>query len=156
MKKILIISFLIINILLVNINISYAAMPITKSEVLPNAVLIIPPNQTRYDVGENLNLDGLKITAVYDNNIIKEIKNGYTVKGYNKNKEGVQTVTISYKGFSRSYKVRVGNISYDVKKEGKLPQTGNVPYIQTGLYVLISLLSLVLIYLVYKSFKYRK
>lgn len=130
--------------------------PNIKSEVLPNTVLIIPPTQTIYDIGENLNLDGLKITAVYDDNIIKEIKNGYTVKGYNKNKEGIQTVTISYEGFSRSYEVKVGDVSYRVDKEGKLPQTGNFPYLQTGLYVLISLLSLILISLVYKSFKYRK
>lgn len=74
-------------------------------------VLIIPPTKTNYDVGEKLDLTGLKIMAIYPNNTIKEVTKGYTVKGYNKNKAGLQTVTISYEGFSRSYNVKVENAS---------------------------------------------
>ena len=74
-------------------------------------VLIIPPTKTKYNVGEKLNLDGLKITAIYVNNKIEEVTKGYTVTGYNRNKEGKQTVKISYKSFSTTYQVKVVNVS---------------------------------------------
>ena len=114
-------------------------------------VLIIPPTKTKYDVGENLDLDGLTITAVYDNDKIEQIdikKNNkdYKVTGFNKNKEGFQTVTISYKGFSRSYEVKVGNSSsIDINETGKLPQTGDFSVLKYALYTLITILSSILV-----------
>ncbi len=87
-------------------------------------VLIIPPSKTNYNVGEKLDLTGLKITVIYPNNTIKEITKDYTIKGYSKNKSGLQTVTISYKGFSRSYNVRVRNTSTgDFSSSNTTPNT---------------------------------
>lgn len=120
-------------------------------------VLIIPPVQTKYDVGEKLNLEGLAVTAVYDNGTVEEITKGYKVTGYNKNKEGKQTVTISYQGFSRKYTVKVGNSNVeieDVENNEKLPQTGDFFDIKDGLYLTVGILSLALIYMVFKIVKY--
>jgi len=174
MKKFLIINFLIFifstilfcnNILASDSNILLNEDEFSNSilnqeeafKLIPENVLIIPPKKTRYDVGEKLDLDGLKITAVYANNKIEEVTKGYTVTGYNKNKAGIQTVTISYKGFSRSYNVNVGNVSnVDLDKTEKLPQTGDFFDLVDGLYLLVGILSMALIYIVYKSIKCSK
>jgi hypothetical protein len=55
------------------------------------------PNKVLYEIGERLNLDGLAVTAVYHNNTRKEIPAGsVTTGGFNSEKSGVVTVTVSY------------------------------------------------------------
>ena len=128
----------------------------TAKRFLQN-VVIVPPAKTRYNVGEKLDLTGLKITAIYDNQEIEDIEKGYKITGYNKNKKGIQTVTISYGNFSRSYKVNVGNVSsVNLDKTEKLPQTGDFFDLVDGLYLLIGILSIALISIVYKSVKNKK
>lgn len=70
-------------------------------------VLIIPPTKVNYTKGEKLDLTGLNITVVYSDNTIEKIEGNNLVKGYNKNKLGEQTLTISYKGFTRNYEIQV-------------------------------------------------
>lgn len=118
-------------------------------------VLIIPPSQTKYDVGEKLNTEGIKITVIYEDGSIEEVSKGYTIKGYNKNKAGKQTLTINYKGHTTTYDVKVGNVSsIDVNETGKLPQTGDFLDFKDILYICCAVLSIVLIFIVFKSVKY--
>lgn len=133
----------------------------TSTNISIKEVLIVPPAKNKYKVGENLDLTGLAITAIYDNNKIEQVdinknKKDYKVTGFNNNKEGKQTLTITYKGFSRSFNVQVGDTTYDVENEGKLPQTGDFSILKGGLYILIAILSSILIFIIYKSFKYNK
>ena len=78
-------------------------------------VLIIPPTKRIYKLGEEIDITGSKITAIYSDNTIEQIEgNSSLVKGYNKNKLGEQILTINYKGFKRVYEVEV------LKKEDRV------------------------------------
>ena len=139
-------------------NTSSITKPSTVPEIPPQNVLIIPPTKTIYKVGEKLDLSGLKITAIYANNKIEDVTTGYTVTGFYKNKEGLQDIKISYKGFSRTYEVRVGNSSTKVTPDEttKLPQTGDFFDFLDALYLIVGILSLTLIYIIFKTIKYSK
>lgn len=80
-------------------------------------VNIVPPSKVKYTKGEKLDLDGLNIIAIYNDNSVEMVKKGYTVSGYNKNKIGKQTITIKYAGYQRSYEVRVFEKSSQSSKE---------------------------------------
>ena len=174
MKKVLIITTLILIFLINCFNNIILATDLEKNTIILNTddsdlnnnsnvnpfkyikdVLIIPPSQTKYDVGEKLNTEGIKITVIYEDGSIEEISKGYTIKGYNKNKAGKQTLTINYKGHTTTYNVKVGNVSsIDVNETGKLPQTGDFLDFKDILYICCAVLSIVLIFIVFKSVKY--
>ncbi len=53
--------------------------------------------KTEYTVGDELDLSGIKLTAHWNNGTTSEVElKDITIEGYNKNKEGQQTVTLSY------------------------------------------------------------
>ncbi len=68
------------------------------------------PSKTTYAVGEDLNLGGMKVSAVYEDGTEKEI-NYYAVSGYDANTAGEQKITITYKGVSAELTVYVKNIA---------------------------------------------
>ena len=66
--------------------------------------------KTKYQQGEQLDLTGLVVTAVYSDGTTKEIpygEGGYTVSGYDANKVGKQTITITYGGKTAEFEVTV-------------------------------------------------
>lgn len=53
--------------------------------------------QTKYTVGDKLNLSGIKLTAVWTDGTTTELKlSDVEISGYDKNKAGEQTVSLSY------------------------------------------------------------
>lgn len=70
--------------------------------------------KTTYTQGEELDLSGLTVTAVYSDGSKVELKAGdYTVSGYDPNTAGEQTVTVTYGGKTAAFTVTV--------EEGKEP-----------------------------------
>lgn len=66
------------------------------------------PSKTTYLAGEALNLAGAKITVRYNNNTSEDIAvTSSMVSGYNADKVGSQTITVTYAGKSTSFKVTV-------------------------------------------------
>lgn len=68
---------------------------------------IIVPNKVEYFTGEELDLTGLVVTAVYYDGTIAEITDGYEVEMPDMIKPGSHTVTISYKEKQAVYTITV-------------------------------------------------
>lgn len=64
------------------------------------------PTKLTYIEGQELNLSGLKVKAYYDNDTNTSVTN-YSVSGYDKNKIGKQTITVTYNGKSATFTVTV-------------------------------------------------
>lgn len=67
------------------------------------------PLKTEYIWGEDLDLTGLEVYEVYADGTRKEITD-YTVDGYNKELDGEQTITVTYKGYTKTLKIKVVRI----------------------------------------------
>ena len=66
------------------------------------------PTKTEYTQGEELDLSGLVVTAVYSDGSKSEVKAGdYTVSGYDPDTAGEQTVTVTYGGKTAAFTVTV-------------------------------------------------
>ena len=69
---------------------------------------ITGPAKTEYVQGEELDLSGLAVTAVYSDGSKVELQAGdYTVSGYDLNMAGEQTVTVTYGGKTAAFTVTV-------------------------------------------------
>ena len=68
------------------------------------------PNKTTYVLGEALDTTGLAVSVSYDTGLTKEITS-YQISGYNPNKSGSQTITVSYKGISKTFDVYVKTLT---------------------------------------------
>ena len=83
------------------------------NEVIPVTLMGIEvktlPTKTAYQVGEELNLSGMALTASYSDGSTKDITDTaqFTVSGYDKNKEGNQTLTVTYEGKIAEFQVTV-------------------------------------------------
>lgn len=64
------------------------------------------PSKTEYFIGQELNLTGMLVYAMFDNGSRIEV-NDYNVSGFDSQNPGVQTVTIEYNGFSKDFEVIV-------------------------------------------------
>ncbi len=63
--------------------------------------------KTEFKVGEEFSTEGLKVKVNYKNGTSEEITTGFTVSKPDMNKEGEQTVTVTYKDISTSYKINI-------------------------------------------------
>ena len=71
-------------------------------------IKITGPTKTKYIQGEELDLSGLVVTAVYSDGSEVEIQvDDYTVSGYNSNVVGTQTITVTYEGKTATFSVTV-------------------------------------------------
>ena len=69
------------------------------------------PAKLAYEEGEELVTTGLTVFATYNDGSELELTAAdYTVTGYNPLKRGVQTVTVSYQGFTATFTVTVGTV----------------------------------------------
>ncbi|MCU6687080.1 family 78 glycoside hydrolase catalytic domain [Dorea acetigenes] len=76
--------------------------------VVVESITVTAPTKTEYTAGEELNLDGMKVTAKYSDDTTKDIAvTDCKVSGYDKNKTGEQTVTVTYEGKIATFKVTV-------------------------------------------------
>ena len=64
------------------------------------------PTQTKYVLGQNINTDGLVVKAKNNDGTYNVITPD-TIEGYNKNKVGVQTITVKYSDFETTFEVEV-------------------------------------------------
>ena len=92
-------------------NMTYT-ITIVKSEDEPEPTLdeirLTGPTKTEYTQGEELDLSGLVVTAVYSDGSKSEVKAGdYTVSGYDPDTAGEQTVTVTYGGKTAAFTVTV-------------------------------------------------
>lgn len=71
------------------------------------------PNKTHYYIGESLNLYGLQIQDNSNNTV-----NGYTISGFDSNKSGTQTLTVTYVTGYGTF-----TDTFDVTVENIIPQT---------------------------------
>lgn len=81
-------------------DVTVAEPQITKIE------LTSAPSITEYYVGQDLKTDGMVVTVTYEDEST-QATTAYTLSGYDKNKVGTQTVTVSYKGFTATFDVTV-------------------------------------------------
>ena len=93
-----------------------------KPDATVESITITTPTKTEYTEGEELDLDGMKVTAKYSDDTTKDIAvTDCEVTGYNKNEVGEQTVTVTYEGKTATFKVTV--------KEAEKPDETNLPYV---------------------------
>ncbi len=63
------------------------------------------PTKTTFNTGDELDTTGLELTLKYNNGTTATVDTGFTVSGYDTNTAGEQTITVSYEGFTATYKV---------------------------------------------------
>lgn len=85
---------------------------IADEDVEVTGILVTSPDKVTYIVGEELNLDGLTVTALYNNGTKKILPDGFTVDTSKFNSsvaaEGI-VITITYGKFNGSFVVKVVN-----------------------------------------------
>ena len=73
---------------------------VTEKTVVPEVTLesikLTPPQKLEYTVGEDLDLTGMVVTAVYSNGDEKDVTADAVLSDFNKDEEGVQTIQVSY------------------------------------------------------------
>ncbi|MBU9726215.1 bacterial Ig-like domain-containing protein [Diplocloster modestus] len=81
---------------------------VTPEKVLTSIRIDQNPGKMEYLIGEELNLDGLVVTAVYDDESEEPLAGGsYSVTGFDSDTEGTKTVTIQYKEQTAEFTVQV-------------------------------------------------
>ena len=77
---------------------------------LTGIVIASGPDKTTYVQGEDLDLTGLEVHAQYSDGrevVLSESEDGYTVAGYDPQKTGTQTITVTYLDYMASFTVEV-------------------------------------------------
>ena len=77
---------------------------------MDNIEIEVLPSKTSYYVGEDLDLSGIKVKAIYNDGTYEYIKD-YSIDGYSKNKVGKQMITVTYGGKETTFEVEVTEIS---------------------------------------------
>ena len=86
-----------------------------------SSIKVTPPTKTTYLEGQDLNTDGMVVTAVTSDNQRITVPAGYSVRGFNKTKLGKQTITVTYQGLSTEFEVNVNSVkSIELTKPTKL------------------------------------
>ena len=67
------------------------------------------PNKLTYMQGESLNTAGMELTLTFNNGTTQKVTSGFTTSGYDKNKVGKQTVTVTYQGKTAAFTVTVNS-----------------------------------------------
>ncbi len=77
-----------------------------SAKSLTGVTVSTKPKKLTYIEGQTLDLAGMVIKASYDNNTTSTVKE-YSVKGYDPNKIGKQTITVTYNGKTATFQVTV-------------------------------------------------
>ena len=73
-------------------------------KVLSGIEITSLPENTEYSVGQKLDDSGMIVHATYSNGT-KNIIDDYTISGYNSLKQGKQTVTVTYSGYTDTFDI---------------------------------------------------
>lgn len=85
------------------------------------SISVTPPTNLYNTVGNALDTKGMRVRAKMSGSSGEvEVTSGYTITGYNKDKVGEQTITVTYNGKSASFKVYVCPIKGDADNNGKV------------------------------------
>ncbi len=86
-----------------------------------NTSLVIqtPASKLHYMVGEAMDLTGLSLALSYKNGAVVLPVDNYTASGFDGNKPGKQTITLSARGFTASMEVNVFQRG-DINQDGKI------------------------------------
>lgn len=86
-------------------------MALLTVTVVPKSVtgiaIAAAPNKTSYTEGEPFNQSGLSIKVSYNDGKETTLSSGFSLSGYDANTVGVQSVLVTYKGFTTSFSVTV-------------------------------------------------
>ena len=90
--------------------------PIHGNETILYAIELSGKYQTEYKTGERWNTDGMLIAGLYTDGTSKNIPvSDVTFTGYNLNRRGVQTVTVTYGSIKTTYEIKVIHRDEEVK-----------------------------------------
>ena len=81
---------------------------------------VTPPTKTEYEVGEELSLTGMVVTAFYDDDTSKVVTN-YSVSGFDSSNPGSVTVTVTFENKSSSFDVTIKTPVVPPTPEEKIP-----------------------------------
>jgi len=73
---------------------------------LESIEITTPPTKTQYNLGEDLDLDGMVVKATYSDGATQEVTD-YEVSGYDKNTVGHQPITVTYEDKTAEFSVNV-------------------------------------------------
>lgn len=115
-----------------------ATVTLEAAPIVLTGLEVTPPTKTEYKKGEQLNLEGMKATAVYTDSLtgaVKERKDvtgeilPENVTGYDPAKTGQQIVTVTYQNVSGTFAIFVKEDSQEPTDPGKDPsqEPGKVP-----------------------------
>ena len=83
-------------------NVSIAPVSETKNNI--KAIEVTAPKKVYYEYGEELNLEGLKVTAILEDGTTKELsEEEYTLSEYNKTLTGLQRIKVLYAAGEQQY-----------------------------------------------------
>ncbi len=107
----------------------YSASPVltitVEAVTLSSVSVATMPLKTTYELGEAFDASGLGLKLTYNNGITKTIADGFEISGFNSDKAGVKTITVSYEGKTVNFDVivmgpkkieAVANSIYEVDK----------------------------------------
>lgn len=80
---------------------------VREEEAVLESLTVIPPKKLEYQKGEELDLTGMKVTAVYSDGTEKDVTELVELSGYDKEKTGTQTILVTYEEQSASFEVTV-------------------------------------------------
>ena len=87
---------------------SQGLLPDRSAVAVVSMELTSDPDKTEYETGEAINLAGAELTVAYQNGDTEIIPVGQEmISGYNTDTAGVQTITVSYEGFTDTFDVNV-------------------------------------------------
>ena len=76
-------------------NVEYAGEE-PEPEVTLTSITVTAPAKLEYTVGEELDLTGMTVTAVYSDETTKDVTEEADISGYDKDTEGTQEITVTY------------------------------------------------------------
>ena len=100
-----------------------------ESEAQPTleSIEISGPAKTEYTQGEDLDLSGLTVTAVYSDGKKVQVASGdYTVSGYDSKALGEQTITVTYENKTATFKVIVKEAAQPQPTLDRIELSGDV------------------------------
>ena len=78
-----------------------------KDPTVVTGITVTAPEKLEYEIGEELDLTGMIVTATYSNGTTVELTEGFTVTGFDSATAGTKTVTVTYGEFTATFDVVV-------------------------------------------------
>ena len=83
------------------------AVNIKGSAKKVKGISLTPPTKTEYLVNESSDFSGLSVKAIYSDNSTADVTQYAQIKGFDSTTSGAKLITVSYKGFSTAFPVKI-------------------------------------------------